>query len=74
MSFEDFVLIKKFEAQFGGSIFHEEPGDRMIYEKDGTCYSLPDNFVDLVKQSIAEDKDYVLESGIEVEYDPEEIY
>ena len=71
---EDFIAVKKFEELFDGAIFHEEPGNRWIYEKEGHYYALPSNFIDIVKKSIKEEKDYLISAGTEVEYDPDVLY
>ena len=70
----EFQLILKFTEQFGGAVFYEEPGDRVIYEKDGRCYSLPENYLDLINQSLAENKNYLLDFGTAISYDPDVIY
>ena len=74
MTTDNFIIIKRFERQFGGSVFQEEPGDRWIYEKDNRCYSLPDTFLLLIKKSIEDEKDYLLQVGAEIIYDSEVIY
>lgn len=70
----EFILIQKFSDRFGGMIFYEEPGDRVIYEKDGRCYALPENYLEIIEQSLVENKNHILEAGREIEYDQEVIY
>jgi hypothetical protein len=70
----DFALIQKFRDRFGGMIFHEDPGDRVIYEKDDRCYALPENYLEIMKRSLVENKDLLLEAGKEIEYDSDSIY
>ena len=74
MVVEEYIIIKKFEELFGGSVFIEEPGNQWIYEKDGHCYSLPNTFLPLIKKSIEDEKDYLVSVGIKVVYDSEVIY
>ena len=60
MEIKDFIAIKKFEELFGGFVFIEEPGNQWVYEKDGHCYPLSDDFLDLIKKSIKDEKDYLV--------------
>ena len=74
MTIEDGIIIMKFEDLFGGFVFHEEPGTRWIYEKDEQSYSLPDNFLGIIRKSIEDDTDHLISVGTKITYDPDALY
>ena len=74
MTIEDGIIITKFEELFGGFVFREEPGTRWIYDKDGRTYSVPENFLSIIRKSIEDEVDHLVSVGTEIEHDPDVLY